>query len=89
MKFYKEIKNYSDNGDYSSKIRKNNLTVIYNNTYYGSTVHFKNGVRHNDKNASYNGNGYKEFYLDGKHYGSKNKFTKHLWRKFAKLQAFL
>ncbi len=87
MKFYKE--NYTDNGNYFSKIKRNNLTFIYNNTYYNSTVYFKNGVRHNAKNASYYGNGYKEFYLNGKHYGGKNKFTKKSWRRFVKLQAFL
>lgn len=51
---------------------------------------FKDGMYHNNKNAAiiyYSG--YKEFYLNNKHYGNQNKFTKHLWRKFSKLQAFL
>jgi len=80
MKFYLKNKNNL------TKIINNKLTVIYS---CGHIFFFKDGTYHNNKNAAYNSNRYKEFYLDGIHYGSKNKFTKQSWRRFCKLQVFL
>ena len=84
MKFYVN----KDFWNFFSKI------IIYNFTcvHYDSIAirFFKNGKRHNSKNAAYiNYNGYKEFYLNGQSYGYEYDFTKLSWRKFTKLQAFL
>jgi hypothetical protein len=91
MKFY--IGNdYNNICSYWQKIINNKLNAVYStysSDHYIIIIFFKNGTYHNAKNASYNSNRHKEFYLDGEHYGSKNKFTKHLWRRFVKLQAFL
>jgi ATP sulfurylase len=83
MKLYKENKS---NICYYDKIKNNNLTCIYHDSY---TVDFyKNGKLHNDKNvALISKSGYKSFYLNGKHY--RNNFTKKSWRKFVKLQTFI
>jgi hypothetical protein len=84
MKFYVEDK-YSLN--YLYKIKKYELAAIYCSK---SIWFYKNGKEHNNKNAAYiryDGNEY--FYLNGKCYGYKNKFTKQSWHKFAKLQIFL
>jgi hypothetical protein len=83
MKFYID----KDNHYYWDKIRENKLTAIYSSF---SVQFFKNGKFNNIKNADYiNINNNKIFSLNGKRYGDHNNFTKHSWRKFAKLQAFL
>ncbi len=91
MKFY--INNdYNNICPYWEKIIDNKLNAVYStysSYYYNIIIFYKNGERHNAKNASYNSIKYKDFYLNGKHYGSKNKFTKESWRRFVKLQAFL
>ena len=84
MKFYRDKRNNANY--YWNKIIKYKLTAIYQDFFI---LFYKNGKRHNTKNASYNSIKYKDFYLNGKHYGNKNKFTKESWRKFAKLQCFL
>ena len=83
MKFYRE---YKGNHDFWDKIIRNKLTAIYFSKFF---FVFKNGKYHNTKNASYNGNGYKEFYLNSRHYGNQGKFTKESWRRFVKIQVFL
>ena len=87
MKFYSENKKY-----YDRKIELLKLTAIY--CCYNKTtlcvIFFKNGLPHNSKDGAYiDDNRYKAFYLNGKYYGNENSFTKELWRKFVKLQAFL
>ena len=85
MKFYRE--KYKNNY-YWHKINKNKLTAIYG--FYSIVWLFKNGLNHNSKNASYfNYNGFKEFSLNGKKYGSHYNFTKQSWRRFVKLMAFI
>jgi hypothetical protein len=93
MKFYKDkirTYNYFDNTKFFNKIKHDKLSAIY---YFDDVRFFKNGQLHNSKNASYFGynklNGFKQFILNGKHYGTNYTFTKSSWRKFAKLQAFL
>jgi hypothetical protein len=89
MKFYTEDKNKNKyNYNYWHKINKNKLTAIY--SFYSIVWFFKNGLNHNDKNASYiKYNIRKEFHLNGKKYGSHYNFTKQSWRKFVKLMAFI
>jgi hypothetical protein len=72
---------------YYNKIKNNNLTCVY---YDNIAIRFfKNGKYNNTKNAAYiTYDGYKEFFINNICYGDNN-FTKHSWRKFAKLQAFL
>jgi hypothetical protein len=93
MKFYKDkIRTYYyfDNTKFFFKIIENKLSAIY---CFDDVRFFKNGQLHNSKNASYFGynelNGFKQFLLNGKHYGRNNNFTKSSWRKFTKLKAFL
>ena len=84
MKFYRDIHSYF----YDSKIYNNKLTAIYCKKYI--IIFSKNGIWHNNKNASYiEYSGYRQFYLNGKYYGNQTKFTKQSWRRFVKLQAFL
>jgi hypothetical protein len=90
MKFYREKQDCY----YWTKIRVNKLTAILNSknteTYANCVYFFKNGRYHNAKNADYtDDNGFKDFCLNGKHYGNENLFTKETWRRFVKLQAFL
>ena len=90
MKFYKDNKSIY----YFCKIRNNKLTSIYQEHYYEKETScvkfFKNGLKHNDKNASYiHIDGYKQFYLNGHFNGYKKDFTKQSWRKFIKMQVFL
>ena len=85
MKFYKE-KRYS----YFiwNKIKNNKITCIYHDDK--CLFFYKNGKRHNSKNAAYiRYDGYKKFCLNGKHYGSEGDFTKETWHRFVKLKAFL
>ena len=82
MKFYKENK-YACNYFYK-KIKSNNITAVYQDYI---TLFYKNGKRHNAKNAADIINDSKIFYLNGKNYG--DNFTKESWRRFVKLQVFL
>ena len=83
MKFYREDKSYYN---YWSKTIRNKLTAIYcNNSIY----FFKNGEKHNAKNAAYISNTGKVFCLNNQCYGYGTNFTKQSWRKFVKLQVFL
>jgi hypothetical protein len=86
MKFYR----YNINYFFHNNIIINNLTAVYLN-YFGSISFYKNGKNHNTKNTAYihNDNKFNGFYLNGNFYGYKDDFTKHSWRKFVKLQAFL
>ncbi len=85
MKFYK----YNINYFFHNNIIINNLNAVYL-SFYNSILFFKNGKLHNYKNSAFIDNdGYKGFYLNGNFYGYKDDFTKHSWRKFVKLQAFL
>ncbi len=80
MKFYKS--------NFYYKIIDNKLNAVYSDFY--KVVFYKNGLRHNSKNAAFiKYNNCKGFYLNGNFYGYKDDFTKHSWRKFVKLQAFL
>jgi hypothetical protein len=95
MKFYKHNHNsyyIRRNYNYRSKISDNKLTAVYHfvEDYSSYVQFFKNGKVHNSKNAAYIYNsGYKEFSLNAKFYGDQDDFTKQLWRRFTKLQAFL
>ena len=82
MKFYKDKYFF-----YSNKIFNNNLSAIL--CKYRVILFYKKGKLHNTKNAAFISNKYKEFHLNGNFYGYKDDFTKHSWRKFVKLQAFL
>jgi frataxin-like iron-binding protein CyaY len=84
MKFFK----YNNN---RCKIINNKLTAIYSFNHKAYHIQFyKNGERHNSKNAAYiDYNGYKEFWLNSKKYGYEYDFTKQSWRRFVKLQFFL
>ena len=84
MKFYKSKKDI-----YSLIfIKTNKLTAIY--VDYFAVDFFKDGLRHNIKNATCIGlDGYKSFYLNNKCYGDEDDFTKESWRKFVKLKVFL
>ena len=87
MKFYKDKRFY-----YWNKIEGNKLNAIHLDGCVSGCIRFlKSGELCNNKNAAYvqGISGYKSFYLDGKHYGDENDFTKQSWRKFFKLQAFL
>jgi hypothetical protein len=85
MKFYKE-KRYSF--FIWNKIKNNKLTCIYHDDI--CLFFYKNGKRHNSKNASYiEFNIRKVFRLYDKMYGYEDDFTKESWRRFVKLQAFL
>jgi hypothetical protein len=84
MKFYieKNNTNYFNNIFIGIKV---NAVYCYENKY----IHFfKNGLRHNSKNAAFTDKVYKSFYLNNKCYGDQNTFTKQSWRRFAKLQFF-
>ena len=84
MKFYKFV----NEAYYLDRIKDYNLTAIYRSS--SSSIQFyKNGLFHNPKNASYIDNIIKVFYLNGEYYGNENTFTKKMWRRFIKLQAFL
>jgi hypothetical protein len=91
MKFYID----KDNNYYIDKIYINKLSAIYLTTIYFDRLYFqthffKGGIAHNIKNASIIAdNECKGFYLDNKRYGDEKDFTKELWRRFVKLQAFL
>jgi hypothetical protein len=86
MKFYID----NENNDYWNKTKDNKLTSIFI-SYYKTTIFFKNGIFHNNKNSAYinKNNRFKVFYLNGKLYGYHYNFTKESWRRFIKLQAFL
>lgn len=84
MKFYKE----KNNTMYWCEIINYKLNAIYCNDF--AIRFYKNGERHNTKNASFiRRDGFKIFNLNDKFYGYKYNFTKSSWRKFVKLQAFL
>ena len=69
-------------------IKNNKLTAIYMDNFGGDF--FKDGLRHNSKNAAYiRYDGYKQFYLNNKCYGDEDDFTKQSWRRFVKMQVFL
>ena len=82
MRFYKQ----KTNTNYCGFIFKNKLNAIYQGF---AIIFFENGLEHNSKNAAYIGCFLKAFYLNGKYYGNENSFTKELWRRFVKMQAFL
>jgi hypothetical protein len=86
MKFYRDIDNNIYN-DYWNKIYYNKLTAIHCDSI--AIRFFKNGIKNNNKNASYISNSGKVFWLNNKSYGYGNNFTKESWRRFVKLQAFL
>ncbi len=92
MKFYKNNNNKKNN--YKTYITQNLSEIIFR----------KDGMWHNEKDASYIGsitqfwdsdkgklveNCHKLFYLNGKFYGNENDFNKKSWRRFVKLKAFL
>ncbi len=84
MKFYRY-------GHYvnSSYLERKKITCIYINN--STIIFFKNGKYHNNKNVAYFNyfNNFKEFWLNGKIYGTEYKFTKQSWRRFFKMQTFL
>ncbi len=85
MKFYafNKRKNF-----YLAIIKMKNLTAIYCDSF--AVDFFKDGLRHNCKEAAQiKRDKSKDFYLNNEYYGDHNKFTKKLWRRFAKLQVFL
>ena len=83
MKFYRYVNSFN----YWDRIKINNLTAIYKERE--CIAFYKNGSPHNIKNATYiNDNKNKSFYLNNKCYGNQDNFTKHLWRKFVKMQVF-
>ena len=84
MKFYKDKVN---NNSYLRKIRFRKLTSIYIDNI--GIDFFKNGKRHNSKNAAFTDGIYKQFFLNGNFYGYESHFTKESWRKFIKMQVFL
>lgn len=93
MKFYKDLK-YKDIKykkiiyTYYDYIVYAKLTAIYTCPFY--VEFFKNGLRHNSKNASHiKDDYYKIFHLNSIFMGDSFKFTKQSWRKFVKLRAFL
>jgi len=87
MKFY----NCKGNRNYLDKIEKYELTAIFYKTNKNFYIQFfKNGQYHNSKNADYiDSKGNRFFSLNYKFYGDEKTFTKHSWRKFVKLKAFL
>jgi hypothetical protein len=82
MKFYRDKNCYI----YFKKIKHNKLNAVYSSYFI---QFFKNGLYHNSKNADHINDNYLMFCLNNKCYGYQEDFTKHSWRKFAKLQAFL
>ena len=84
MKFYSDKNN---NNYHLGKIRLRKLTSIYIDNI--GIDFFKNGKRHNSKNAACIDCKFKQFYLNGQSYGYEYNFTKQSWRRFVKLQAFL
>ncbi len=83
MKFY----NDKDNNYYWYIIFDNKLTAIHHDSI--AIRFFKNGIRNNNKNASYISNTGKVFCLNNQCYGYGTNFTKQSWRKFVKLKVFL
>ena len=95
MKFYRT---YNDSlCVFTDKYFK--ISYIYQSYYLGVSnkkIHFvdfmKNGKLHNIKNAAYNSNRARSFYLNGIRYGYENDFTKQSWRNYIrniKLKVFL
>jgi hypothetical protein len=85
MKFYK----YNHQIDPYVKIINNKLTSVFI-SFHKTTMFFKNGKYHNNKNTAFiRYDGYKIFNLNGEFYGYNTDFTKESWRRFVKLQAFL
>jgi hypothetical protein len=85
MKFYK----YNHQIDPYVKIINNKLTSVFI-SFHKTTMFFKNGKYHNNKNAAiYYIDGIKEFRLNSEYYGNHKSFTKESWRKSFKLQVFL
>jgi hypothetical protein len=82
MKFYREKKT----SGYWQIIKSFKLTAVYSLHF---VIFFKNGLRHNSKNAAYIAGRIPDFWLNGIFYGSKKEFSKKSWRKFVKLQAFI
>jgi hypothetical protein len=83
MKFYTDYVNKFFN---YWAITDNNLTAIHQ-CY--SVTFFKNGVSHNSKNAAIiSKTRYKEFRLNGKHYGFECNFTKKIMAKICKRNNF-
>jgi hypothetical protein len=69
-------------------IKANKLTAIYCDSF--AVDFFKNGLRHNTKNAAYfDSHLYNKFFLNNICYGNEMKFNKYSWRRFVKLQVFL
>ncbi len=86
MKFYREKDNNNNNNNWF-KIVDNKLTAIYLN--YWAARFYKNGERHNIKNAAYiRFDGFEIFCLNGKVYDIEKTLTKESWCKFVKLQVF-
>lgn len=89
MKFYKFAQDFR----YYQYVSYYNLTCIL--TSKNHVLFYKNGFKHNTKNAAYiSYNKYKKisyrcFYLNARLYGYKKDFTKSSWRKYIKLQIFL
>jgi hypothetical protein len=84
MKFYRKTEQHLFNGTFADE------KLIYICSTYYFVDFCKNNTYHNTKNAAYvHDSSYKEFYLNGKCYGTNNDFTKNLWRKFVKMQVFL
>jgi hypothetical protein len=89
MKFYKDNrKNIKFLSIYNNKIINDKLSAILH-SQYDSIIFYKNGLRHNSKNAAYLSDRIPDFWLNNNFYGSIEDFTKESWRKFTKLQAFL
>jgi hypothetical protein len=82
MKFY--IDKYGSSNYFYKKIKSNNITALYQDHII---LFYKNGKRHNARNAADIIDNSKIFYLNGEWYGAN--FTKESWRKFIKLKAFL
>jgi hypothetical protein len=85
MKFYRDT---SKSSFYWQKLKLNKSTCAYIKIGY-FIIFFKNGLRHNSKNASYFEFRYKEFWSNGKKYGYEYNFDKKTWRRFVKMQVFL
>jgi hypothetical protein len=78
MKFYRDYVNKFFN---YWGITNNKLTAIH---HCYSVTFFKNGLKHNIKNAAYTNGKYKQFFLNDKCYGYEKDFTKESWHIFAK-----
>jgi hypothetical protein len=79
-----------------SKIKGNKLNAVHINLFTKQVQFFKSGLINNGKNAAIlfeieYGYKYRDkfFYLNDKYYGDNEDFTKHSWRRFCKLKAFL